>query len=71
VAAEQPDDVAYVSIATDGDETTRTWRELERRSKCYRRLSGGAGLRQRANAPVGLACHSSPHFGGAIVNTAG
>lgn len=35
--------------------------------ECYLQLSGRAGDRQRADAHVGLACHSSPHFGGAIV----
>ncbi|MBV8983166.1 MAG: thiolase family protein [Acidimicrobiia bacterium] len=35
--------------------------------ECYLQLSGRAGERQREKATVGLACHSSPHFGGAIV----
>jgi acetyl-CoA acetyltransferase len=35
--------------------------------ECYLQLSGRAGVRQRANASVGVACHSSPHFGGAVV----
>lgn len=35
--------------------------------ECYLQLSGRAGERQRARANVGLACHSSPHFGGAVV----
>lgn len=34
--------------------------------ECYLQLSGRAGDRQR-NATVGLACHASPHFGGAVV----
>jgi acetyl-CoA acetyltransferase len=34
--------------------------------ECYLQLSGRAGERQRA-ATVGLACHASPHFGGAVV----
>jgi len=37
--------------------------------ECYLQLSGRAGERQRENVHVGLACHSSPHFGGAIVYT--
>ena len=36
--------------------------------ECYLQLSGRAGDRQRS-ARVGVACHSSPHFGGAIVYT--
>ncbi|MFI5718801.1 thiolase family protein [Nocardia sp. NPDC051750] len=35
--------------------------------ECYLQLSGRAGSRQRDKATVGLACHSSPHFGGAVV----
>ena len=35
--------------------------------ECYLQLSGRAGDRQRAGATVGVACHSSPHFGGAVV----
>jgi acetyl-CoA acetyltransferase len=34
--------------------------------ECYLQLSGRAGARQRSSS-VGLACHSSPHFGGAVV----
>jgi acetyl-CoA acetyltransferase len=37
--------------------------------ECYLQLSGRAGERQRAGATVGVACHSSPHFGGAVVYT--
>ncbi|WP_216893495.1 thiolase family protein [Nocardia alni] len=36
--------------------------------ECYLQLSGRAGDRQRA-ATVGLACHSSPHYGGAVAYT--
>ncbi len=35
--------------------------------ECYLQLAGRAGERQRAKASIGLACHSSPHFGGAVV----
>ena len=35
--------------------------------ECYLQLSGRAGDRQRPKATVGVACHASPHFGGAIV----
>lgn len=35
--------------------------------ECYLQLAGRAGERQRENATIGLACHSSPHFGGAVV----
>jgi acetyl-CoA acetyltransferase len=35
--------------------------------ECYLQLSGRAGERQRRDARVGLACHSSPHLGGAVV----
>ena len=34
--------------------------------ECYLQLSGRAGPRQREHANVGLACHSSPHFGGVV-----
>jgi acetyl-CoA acetyltransferase len=37
--------------------------------ECYLQLSGRAGERQRNGATVGLACHSSPHLGGAVVYT--
>jgi acetyl-CoA acetyltransferase len=37
--------------------------------ECYLQLAGRAGERQRA-AAIGLACHSSPHFGGAVVYSA-
>lgn len=36
--------------------------------ECYLQLSGRAGARRRA-AAIGLACHSSPHYGGAVVYT--
>ena len=39
--------------------------------ECYLQLSGRAGDRQRERAEVGVACHSSPHFGGAVVYRAG
>ena len=38
--------------------------------ECYLQLSGRAAERQRANATLGLACHSSPHYGGAILYSA-
>ena len=38
--------------------------------ECYLQLSRRAGERQREKATVGLACHSSPHFGGAVVYSA-
>jgi acetyl-CoA acetyltransferase len=38
--------------------------------ECYLQLSGRAGERQRERATVGVACHSSPHLGGAVVYTA-
>ncbi|MEX5635676.1 thiolase family protein [Parafrankia sp. FMc2] len=38
--------------------------------ECYLQLAGRAGERQRAGATVGVACHSSPHYGGAVVYTA-
>jgi hypothetical protein len=37
--------------------------------ECYLQLSGRAGERQR-DATIGLACHSSPHLGGAVVYSA-
>jgi len=38
--------------------------------ECYLQLSRRAGDRQRPDMSVGLACHSSPHFGGAVVYSA-
>ncbi|HWW45498.1 MAG TPA: thiolase family protein [Acidimicrobiia bacterium] len=38
--------------------------------ECYLQLARRAGERQRASASVAVACHSSPHFGGAIVYAA-
>ena len=35
--------------------------------ECYLQLSGRAGQRQRPGMSVGVACHSSPHYGGAVV----
>jgi acetyl-CoA acetyltransferase len=35
--------------------------------ECYLQLSGRAAARQRDNVSIGLACHSSPHYGGAVV----
>jgi acetyl-CoA acetyltransferase len=35
--------------------------------ECYLQLSGRAGERQRDNVSIAVACHSSPHFGGAVV----
>ncbi|WP_413768134.1 thiolase family protein [Rhodococcus pyridinivorans] len=38
--------------------------------ECYLQLSGRAGLRQRTTATTAVACHSSPHYGGAVVYSA-
>jgi len=38
--------------------------------ECYLQLSGRAGERQREGVTVGVACHSSPHFGGAVAYSA-
>jgi acetyl-CoA acetyltransferase len=38
--------------------------------ECYLQLSRRAGERQRDRCSIGVACHSSPHFGGAIVYSA-
>jgi hypothetical protein len=35
--------------------------------ECYLQLSGRAGARQLSDKRVGLACHSSAHFGGVVV----
>jgi acetyl-CoA acetyltransferase len=35
--------------------------------ECYLQLAGRAGKRQRAKASIGIACHSSPHYGGAVM----
>ena len=37
--------------------------------ECYLQLSGRAGERQLPDRALGLACHSSPHFGGAVLYT--
>jgi acetyl-CoA acetyltransferase len=37
--------------------------------ECYLQLAGRADERQRA-ASIGIACHASPHFGGAVVYSA-
>jgi hypothetical protein len=37
--------------------------------ECYLQLSRRAGDRQR-DATIGVACHSSPHYGGAVVYSA-
>lgn len=38
--------------------------------ECYLQLAGRAGERQRRQTTFGLACHSSPHYGGAVVYSA-
>ena len=38
--------------------------------ECYLQLAGRAGGRQRAQASIGVACHSSPHYGGAVTYSA-
>jgi acetyl-CoA acetyltransferase len=38
--------------------------------ECYLQLARRAGERQRDSATIALACHSSPHFGGAVAYTA-
>jgi acetyl-CoA acetyltransferase len=38
--------------------------------ECYLQLSGRAGNRQRAGVTTALGCHSSPHYGGAVVYSA-
>ena len=38
--------------------------------ECYLQLSQRAGGRQRDRATVGVACHASPHYGGAVVYSA-
>ncbi|WP_068158361.1 thiolase family protein [Rhodococcus phenolicus] len=35
--------------------------------ECYLQLSGRAGERQREGVSTAVACHSSPHYGGAVV----
>ena len=35
--------------------------------ECYLQIAGRAGERQRPGVEVGVACHSSPHLGGAVV----
>jgi acetyl-CoA acetyltransferase len=37
--------------------------------ECYLQLSGRAGPRQRPGATTAVACHSSPHLGGAVAYT--
>lgn len=38
--------------------------------ECYLQLSGRAGDRQRAGVTTAVACHSSPHYGGAVAYSA-
>jgi acetyl-CoA acetyltransferase len=38
--------------------------------ECYLQLARRAGDRQRDGVAIGVACHSSPHFGGAVVYSA-
>jgi acetyl-CoA acetyltransferase len=38
--------------------------------ECYLQLSRRAGDRQRPNATIAVACHSSPHYGGAVAYSA-
>ncbi|MET0143926.1 MAG: thiolase family protein [Ilumatobacteraceae bacterium] len=38
--------------------------------ECYLQLSQRAGERQLAKTDIGLACHSSPHFGGGVLYSA-
>lgn len=38
--------------------------------ECYLQLAQRAGERQLPSASIGLACHSSPHFGGAVMYAA-
>jgi acetyl-CoA acetyltransferase len=38
--------------------------------ECYLQLARRAGGRQREQATIALACHSSPHFGGAVAYSA-
>jgi acetyl-CoA acetyltransferase len=38
--------------------------------ECYLQLSKRAGDRQRDGVEIAVACHSSPHFGGAVVYSA-
>ena len=37
--------------------------------ECYLQLSERAGVRQRPRLTTGLACHSTPHYGGVVVYT--
>jgi acetyl-CoA acetyltransferase len=38
--------------------------------ECYLQLAGRAEERQRPDMSIGIACHSSPHFGGAVAYSA-
>jgi acetyl-CoA acetyltransferase len=38
--------------------------------ECYLQLAGRAEERQRPNISIGIACHSSPHYGGAVAYSA-
>ena len=39
-------------------------------TEAYLQLAQRAGERQLPKADIGLACHSSPHFGGAVIYSA-
>jgi acetyl-CoA acetyltransferase len=38
--------------------------------ECYLQLAGRAGERQRSGVSIGVACHSSPHYGGVVAYSA-
>ena len=38
--------------------------------ECYLQLADRAGERQRAGVSIGVACHSSPHYGGVVAYSA-
>ncbi len=62
------------SDAPDGAPGALGWRCARQRpharrppdARGYLQLAGRAGDRQRERAEVGVACHSSPHYGGAV-----
>ncbi|HUN31851.1 MAG TPA: thiolase family protein [Trebonia sp.] len=64
------DPAALPALSSGGALGNGRMHGLPQMLECYLQLSGRAGERQRAKATVGVACQSSPHYGGAVMYTA-
>ncbi|MCU1456281.1 MAG: AMP-dependent synthetase and ligase, partial [Actinomycetia bacterium] len=67
LAAERPDEVAYVHLAIGGDERSVTWSELDRRSSQVAAAFAGRGV--GFGELVGLGVRNSPEFAFAVLAT--